>query len=289
FPAAAHILWVHKKEKRFDCEFCDKKYTTSDNLYRHFKKVHVIATNFKEEKTEKMNMDKKLSNIAKKDEVDEVWEQVSLKCSEVRENIILEFNDHIETIVVNGVTRFRCSFCGISFSYNSRAAKHILLVHKNEKRFSCEFCDKKYTNTTNLHRHFREVHVKLMNFDKDITELTNIEKINNSEGIYKNSSDNIKNENDTFNNMTDICEIDLNCKQCQITFTCQSLKQFHVLKVHNQNHIDHNLIFLLKHEECDRVQNNAMKHQNFVINNHLHKLNILKFLLQYCVFFLQNE
>ncbi|RWS20565.1 gastrula zinc finger protein XlCGF8.2DB-like protein, partial [Leptotrombidium deliense] len=173
---AIHIATVHKNEKRYEYNLCGKKYVRKWLLFEHTRNNHHFPKLVPLLRKAKINQ--KLHSVAKyeKDEVDRVWEKISSKFSKLRENIILELNDHIEKACVNGLRRFRCKLCKISFHKKIQAATHIVWVHKKEKRFDCEFCEKKYTNSDNLYRHFKEVHFIAPNFKDEKTEKMNMDK-----------------------------------------------------------------------------------------------------------------
>ena len=60
----------------------------------------------------------------------------------------------------NGVTRFKCEFCG-TYKTSMANLKSHYLVHSNEKNFYCEICGRAFKHYYNVITHAKKFHSKV--------------------------------------------------------------------------------------------------------------------------------
>ena len=59
------------------------------------------------------------------------------------------------------ILQYFCARCDEVFSANYDLAKHIRIVHENQKPIQCEQCDKKFLMAGQLKEHVNNIHLKI--------------------------------------------------------------------------------------------------------------------------------
>ena len=160
FSLKRHFKSFHMRREKHSCLACDKSYTQSHNLKTHFKKVH-----------EGLKLPRSSAGIKNEftpDEVDRMTPNVeneTLKkpkqysCQPCDKSFTRSHNlkKHILT-VHRGQKPYYCQACDKSYTQSSSLKTHILTFHRGQKPYSCQACDKSYTQSHNLKTHIQKVH-----------------------------------------------------------------------------------------------------------------------------------
>lgn len=146
-----HIKNVHKQtagEKKFNCSYCDKQFTSTTNLKTH-EKLHTEVGKFKCTMCDKFYHRK--SDLTRHLNVH--LGKKPYKCSLCETSFFTrpELNRHM--IYHNSIRSFQCTFCDKSFYESGHLAFHQKTIHFKIKEFSCEFCQKDFSTSHKLKRH----------------------------------------------------------------------------------------------------------------------------------------
>ena len=136
-----HIKRTHTKEKPYPCGFCGKRFTSNESLNHHVK-VHT------KEKPYQSGFSHKQLSLKRKVDKRIGHKQLSLK-SKLDKRI---GNTHTKR------TEFKCEHCQKSFSSKSVLTVYIR-THTKEKPYQCEYCGKSCSQLSNLKLHIR-IHTK---------------------------------------------------------------------------------------------------------------------------------
>ena len=118
-----HIRTVHKGEKNFKCNFCNKTFSQSSGRNTHIKSVH-----------------KKVSYNC------EFCQRIFKGSDKLKQHI---------RFVHEGKKDNKCDLCEKAFVNKENLKKHIQNIHEGVKNYKCESCDKYYYDLRDL-----KIHVK---------------------------------------------------------------------------------------------------------------------------------
>ena len=138
-----------KKEKRFQCQFCEKKFSKKDAKDRH-ERVHTGGKPF-----QCQFCDKKFCQKDGKDRHEQVehgGKPFQCKFCKQRFRTMSEVVKHVQVHTEEKI--YHCKFCGKKFTFLSSKEKHEN-GHTEEKPYQCQFCEKKFTNKRNRNVHER--------------------------------------------------------------------------------------------------------------------------------------
>ncbi|XP_037024657.1 zinc finger protein 468-like isoform X3 [Bradysia coprophila] len=121
FPSKYHHKLIHKREKSFACDQCDRKFSRRSLLTQH-KRIH---------------------NGIKPYACDLCDQRCARKSTLIR---------HLGTHI--GMKSFACSICGKKFSRNSTLNHHKVL-HSGQYPFECDICSRKYVTKSSLSYHLQ--------------------------------------------------------------------------------------------------------------------------------------
>ncbi|XP_013783207.1 zinc finger protein 883-like [Limulus polyphemus] len=171
-------------DKRFHCSVCDKGFTSTNNLMKHYIAKHdpnnpnIASTSFKmqkqdDEKEEVLSTDtyacekcgrlftslKMLEGHKKKIHRNETENQ-RFRCPHCKysTNKTRDLRNHVA--VHTNERPHQCNLCGKGFTEQSSLRKHAF-THTGEKPYVCDVCGKKFTQRAHL-----KVHMRIHNKEK---------------------------------------------------------------------------------------------------------------------------
>ena len=150
-----HFKTVHEKKKMFECNICDKCFSSKYRLSTHTESVH-------SDKTFECSFCKKL--YSGKDSLHQhllrIHEGKKQKCNICGLGLSYNgFSKHLKN-VHGGRKTFKCELCLNSFSKKANMIRHVITVHEKKKLFNCSICGKCYGSNGELSRHTKSVHLE---------------------------------------------------------------------------------------------------------------------------------
>ena len=144
---------VHEKVKKFDCQFCRKKFGQKAHLSVHINSVHIQARNFKCEEcayksTTKGMLEKHVKTVHRKEkpfECDLCPSKFGQKGTPSA--FFKPFSYSLYTVF-----------------FQAHLQKHRLSIHAESKPYACDKCDFHAVLKADLERHFKSVHMGLKPF-----------------------------------------------------------------------------------------------------------------------------
>ena len=139
---------IHKKEKKYNCPSCFKRFSSHKCLVSHCRKEHDIIIPESEPQTikEKCPFCEKKFNPQSERFVSHL---MTFHCAERGNPIFLE--------IVNNkmIKQYVCQICGNSFSNHQSLDHHLMKMHENQSNncVPCHICGKALKNNTSLNAH----------------------------------------------------------------------------------------------------------------------------------------
>ena len=137
-----HVAFIHKRKETYQCDICEKTYTHSKDLRKHFREEHTKA-----------EINEMPSNYDNKFDCN--------FCGKTFKNLE-DMYDHTELhygIKPLDKNRFyTCEFCQEKFTEEGYKKAHIAKMHK--KTYQCDICEKECQSVTELRKHFRQTHTE---------------------------------------------------------------------------------------------------------------------------------
>ncbi|XP_076324890.1 uncharacterized protein LOC143232840 isoform X2 [Tachypleus tridentatus] len=170
-------------DKRFHCSVCDKGFTSTNNLMKHYIAKHdpnnpnIASTSFEtqkqdDEKEETLSTDayscEKCGRLFTSVKMLEGHKRIHRNETENRRfrcphckystNKSTDLRNHI--VVHTNERPHQCNYCGKGFTEQSSLRKHTF-THTGEKPYTCDVCGKKFTQRAHL-----QVHMRIHNKEK---------------------------------------------------------------------------------------------------------------------------
>ena len=148
-------------EKRFDCDYCEKRLSSKFALQTHMLRKHddkrfaKYSCNFCEKKfLAKYYHDEHLLSHESYDTVNEHF-----RCDQCEKRYLTKnaLKKHI-SIVHDKTKNFKCDICGKAFNRKHHMKGHMKTVHSDEKKFACDYCDKKCKTRMGVKYHMLTLH-----------------------------------------------------------------------------------------------------------------------------------
>jgi len=151
-----HIKHVHDKIKDIKCDKCEYTCSTNTRLKLHIKSVHEKIKDFKCDKCHYMCS----TNGDLKQHIKQVHDKIkNFKCDVCSYTCSTKDNlrQHIKQ-VHEKIKDIKCSKCDYVCSSNSCLKRHIKNIHDKIKDVKCNKCDYTCSNMDNLTRHIKIMH-----------------------------------------------------------------------------------------------------------------------------------
>ncbi|XP_077968817.1 uncharacterized protein LOC120343869 [Styela clava] len=160
----AHML-IHKGEKPFECEICNKKFTQKGHLTRHISMVHMGEKKYPCDVCGKhfANMSCVRNHYAALHAEPGTARKLMytrprrFSCEVCGKTFVSAFKLNHHSHIHTGEKPYTCEFCGKCFAYKDSLSKHIL-THTGRKTsrkrpFICRICGAKYESRYKLLQH----------------------------------------------------------------------------------------------------------------------------------------
>jgi len=144
FKYLSHLIrheLVHRREKFYKCDICEKKFSCLGSLKQHRKNIHNLK--FQKDVSEiKCNICHK--SFKYKSQLN-LHEQMHKNGKTLRRRVKKHNNRE---------KAFKCEICGNLFTLWKNLLAH-KRIHTGQKPYECEICGKKFFQSSNLYRHKR--------------------------------------------------------------------------------------------------------------------------------------
>ena len=243
-----HIDRIHKhdisKVNQFDCNYCDKYYTTRGNLDRHVDAVHFgksficdICDKSYVESAQLKNHFKAIHDVTNAKYICKFCQKVFVTNTQLQ-NHIKYVHEKIRKLV--------CQTCGKVFGRNSDYRIHYNNVHLQKKSFKRDQCEKCFSQSCNLKTHQRDIHQNLKSFKCDTCE----------KSFHRNNALQI-------HMRVTHAEEKLKCQYCSMEFGSPMVLKYHI----NCTHFPQEPVRIKCHL-CDLT----FKNKSYFENTHLKKI-----------------
>lgn len=180
------ISEICEKKNEFNCEYCEKNYTSEIGLNSHLRNIHNVDV-----------IDDKYNEY-----VDKNNKKRCIKCDKIYSSYS-KLKRHVNTIHLKSEIT-NCEYCGIELCSKDSLRHHIKLVHEKANVVKCNKCDKIFSCNGSLTTHIKSVHEKIYVCECNICDKEFSSKIaleNHIQNIHENMSDKVKCE---------LCDKDIN-------------------------------------------------------------------------------
>ena len=170
----SHVSIIHNGVKNFQCDDCGKKFGYKWNLKSHVKKCK--RTDIQEENAngkEKVNLPTKLKKAFQLNDEDIFICDICEKRFKNKYNL----KEHM-SCVHSEARPFKCEDCSSSFKMDNHLKKHITRVHNftkknlkyhsNIKNYQCGICSKTFKRSSALNIHAMSIHTNAKDFECDL-------------------------------------------------------------------------------------------------------------------------
>ncbi|XP_050420956.1 zinc finger protein 761-like [Adelges cooleyi] len=181
------------KIRQFDCNICQKRFTTKSKIIRHIVKSH-SSTSIGKKAPRKNKVDHRNSRIkgytrnndglfncgiclkmlSSKSSLRKHWrihtDDKPFKCNVCEKTFSQQINLETHARIHTGEKSFRCNFCEKTFGRQTTLKVHER-IHTREKPYKCNICEKTFRHWSSLKTHKR-IHTGEKPFKCDVCEKT---------------------------------------------------------------------------------------------------------------------
>ncbi|XP_050420165.1 zinc finger protein 468-like isoform X2 [Adelges cooleyi] len=153
------------KIRRFDCNICQRRFTTKNSIIRHIAKSH-SSTSI----GNKTPLKKKVTHRNRKIKGNTLNIDGLFKCGICLKTFLLKSSLRRHWRVHTGEKPFKCRACEKTFRQQSHLKRHAR-IHTGEKPYKCVVCEKTFNQQIHLKYHAR-IHTGEKPFKCDVCEKT---------------------------------------------------------------------------------------------------------------------
>ncbi|KAJ7327007.1 hypothetical protein JRQ81_016766 [Phrynocephalus forsythii] len=148
--SSATNLQEHRKvHEIFECQECDKKFISSNQLKRHMI-THSEQVQHSQQQCKLPHSkvsSKCLSPVLEDPPVETHSEERPFQCEECKALFRTPFSLQRHLLIHNSERTFKCDHCDATFKRKDTLNVHIQVVHDGHKKYKCDLCDKAFCDT----------------------------------------------------------------------------------------------------------------------------------------------
>ncbi|XP_048365943.1 PR domain zinc finger protein 5 isoform X2 [Sphaerodactylus townsendi] len=153
--SAANLQEHRKVHEIFECQECDKKFISANQLKRH------MITHSEQVQPSQQQCKLPLSKVSSKclspvledPPVETHSEERPFQCEECKALFRTPFSLQRHLLIHNSERTFKCDHCDATFKRKDTLNVHIQVVHDGHKKYKCDLCDKAFVTPSVLKSH----------------------------------------------------------------------------------------------------------------------------------------
>ena len=150
-----HVQIVHGSMKRFKCDLCPKSYTRPEHLKFHVKVHHSEKRIVKCELCDKTFADK----VHRNRHIKRIHNgRKQCECTTCGKVFVTPYNLQTHIKVEHRSTTYPCDFCDLALTTKWSKINHEKTAHFGVKRFKCEICEKGFSKAMDCKEHMWKQH-----------------------------------------------------------------------------------------------------------------------------------
>ncbi|XP_063271076.1 PR domain zinc finger protein 5 isoform X3 [Prinia subflava] len=149
-------LWVisFKVHEIFECQECDKKFISANQLKRHMI-THSEQVQHRQQHCELPHSVSSMcpNPVLEEPPVETHSEERPFQCEECKALFRTPFSLQRHLLIHNSERTFKCDHCDATFKRKDTLNVHIQVVHDGHKKYKCDLCDKAFVTPSVLKSH----------------------------------------------------------------------------------------------------------------------------------------
>nr|XP_056711448.1 PR domain zinc finger protein 5 isoform X2 [Euleptes europaea] len=153
--SAANLQEHRKVHEIFECQECDKKFISANQLKRHMI-THSEQVQHSQQQCKLPHSkvsSKCLSPVLEDPPVETHSEERPFQCEECKALFRTPFSLQRHLLIHNSERTFKCDHCDATFKRKDTLNVHIQVVHDGHKKYKCDLCDKAFVTPSVLKSH----------------------------------------------------------------------------------------------------------------------------------------
>ncbi|XP_077156540.1 PR domain zinc finger protein 5 isoform X2 [Paroedura picta] len=153
--STANLQEHRKVHEIFECQECDKKFISANQLKRHMI-THSEQVQHSQQQCKLPQgkvSSKCLSPVLEDPPVETHSEERPFQCEECKALFRTPFSLQRHLLIHNSERTFKCDHCDATFKRKDTLNVHIQVVHDGHKKYKCDLCDKAFVTPSVLKSH----------------------------------------------------------------------------------------------------------------------------------------